>query len=561
MAPYTHTSDASSPTTTAGGAVGPAGAAPELALVPLSELSGMQLAKLVSLEERAQRSAPHYDDAPWTLENVTRVLPGKDELSLAATVAGDPIGFLVASRRPDGVHVHRVAVDTDGWGDGIASALLAQVLSRASGTVTLVCDPRNTPAINLYRRAGFRITGTTRTGKLTLSTATLPSTDDLCLRYVFTAAGMQTGHAAHVPGLINTMSRLSRTRAVRYGHDAELPSFRRPLRWASAFVRLVRQSRRDRVDVMVVRIHWKLAALLSLAGRGRGGWLVALWSSGGQGFLPGTRQSLLRRLGRVAHRFVLRHAVDAVITGPPRLLDEYADRYGLPRERLLLGCNDVDGNAWRAAADRQPELASDPVVRRWLDSPYRLLYAHGLDPIRGADRLPYLIAGIRNELGDAELLVLGDGPLRGRLDSAGLLVAGKVRNEVAAWAMSRAHCLLVPSRQEGFPRVIVEAMALGLPCACFDVGGCADIFGRLRHSYVAPDGDLDRFISLAARAARCRAHTGPQPDLVDRAEAFNTERVAATLIATLRSLRAQGRGTASWLSRSLWRSVFPRRRW
>ncbi|MFF4228928.1 GNAT family N-acetyltransferase [Streptomyces sp. NPDC001820] len=518
------------------------------------------LVALVELERRVQRASAHYDDEPWDLENFRRSLPGKKELSLVAMASGKPVAFLVASSRPDGVHVHRVAVDPDHWGTGIGSWLLARLFAQSSGVVSINCDGRNQPALALYTRAGFRVRETTPAGKLLLSTDPLTPVETLRMWYVFTTSGMRSGHAAHVPGLIDALSCMTRTTAVRYGDPVDLPPLRLSLRWARAFARLVARARRERVDVIFVRIHWKLAALLWLAGRLGGGWRVALWSSGGAGVLSGTRLGLRERAGRLIHRFVLRRAVDTVVTGPPRLLDQYAERYGLDQNRMLLASNDINLGAWRTRAASEPELASRPVVQRWLSSPHRFIYVHGLDPIRGADRLPYLLTEIRKELADAELLVLGDGPLSPLLATGPLLMAGRVPNDVVVWAMAQAHCLIVTSRQEGFPRVLLEAMALGVPCVSFDVGGCSDIMGELRDRYVAPDGDLERMAALAVAAARLPVAGEARSELVERAAVFDTEPVAVALAATLRCLKAQGAGPAAWLSRSLWRPAFPGRK-
>lgn len=526
----------------------------------LNELPHEFLKMLVELEQRVHNSATHYDEAPWRLENFAQELPGKRDLSLVATVSGSPVGFLIASRNREGVHVHRIAIDPYHWGTGIAAHLLARLLARSAGRVTVNCDPQNKPALALYARAGFRVIETTAAGKFLLSTDDLIPAGDLRVWYVFTSTGMRSGHAAHLPGLVDALARISRCSAVQYGDPGDLPTLRLTPGWARAFARLVARARRERVDVVFVRIHWKLAALFWLAGRLGGGWRVALWSSGGLGFLPDARSNVRERARRLIHRLVLCRAVDAVVTGPPRVLEEYAERYGLNRDRLLLAINDVDIDRWRASADAEPELASLPVVQKWLTAPYRFLYVHGLDVIRGADRLPELLSGLRHELSDAELLVVGDGPLRERLAGEPLLLAGRAPNNAVAWVMSQAHCLLLPSRQEGFPRVLLEAMTLELPCVTFDVGGCSDVLGEMGHRHVASDGDLDQMVALAVASVSMRTSEGSGRELIQRAQTFDTTPAAAALVATLRSLRVQGAAPAAWLSRSLWRPVFPERK-
>lgn len=140
----------------------------------LGDVMDELLVPLAELEQRVHQASSCYDDEPWQAENFARDLPGKRELSLVATVSGEPVGFLIASRRPDGAHVHRVATDPRHQGSGIASGLLARLLAHTPGIVTLICHPGNRSALRLYARAGFRVTGTTPDGKLSLTTGDTP---------------------------------------------------------------------------------------------------------------------------------------------------------------------------------------------------------------------------------------------------------------------------------------------------------------------------------------------------------------------------------------------------
>ena len=56
-------------------------------------------------------------------------------------------------------------------------------------------------------------------------------------------------------------------------------------------------------------------------------------------------------------------------------------------------------------------------------------------------------------------------------------------------AFARGRCLVMPSRAESFPYIVLEAAAAGLPMIATNVGGIPEIFGRLTDRLVPP-GDV-----------------------------------------------------------------------
>ena len=252
----------------------------------------------------------------------------------------------------------------------------------------------------------------------------------------------------------------------------------------------------------------------------------------------------------------MRYLNDAIVTGPPSLLNEYRERYRLPNKKLVLGCNDVSIDDWNALAAEGAARAGDEYAA-WLAAPQKLIYLHGVDLIRGADRLPDVMSRVIREMPNAKLLVVGDGPLdRELVPRADTIHLGRIPNTEAAAILAEADCMLVPSRQEGFPRVLLEAMALGVPPVTFDVGGCRDVLGNDLAELVAGPGEIDAFAAAVIRAAGKANNQDFKNRLRMRAAEFDTPVVARGLSLALRSL-ATGNGKSSgWLARAYWSRVF-----
>ncbi|HJW53679.1 MAG TPA: glycosyltransferase family 4 protein [Burkholderiaceae bacterium] len=95
------------------------------------------------------------------------------------------------------------------------------------------------------------------------------------------------------------------------------------------------------------------------------------------------------------------------------------------------------------------------------------------------------------------LVLLGDGPLRTSLMQQArargieeqIFFAGMVsQQEVACW-ISSATLLCLPSRNEGTPNVVVEALASGVPVVASRVGGIPDLVKEGENGMLVPPAD------------------------------------------------------------------------
>jgi glycosyltransferase involved in cell wall biosynthesis len=112
----------------------------------------------------------------------------------------------------------------------------------------------------------------------------------------------------------------------------------------------------------------------------------------------------------------------------------------------------------------------------------------------------------------AKLVLLGDGPLRADLLAAAqrarmaddVLLPGRKSEPEVALYLRAADVLCVPSRNEGMPNVILEALASGLPVVATWVGGVPEILEGNPAGRLVPPAD-------GARMATALAETLAQP--------------------------------------------------
>ena len=166
-----------------------------------------------------------------------------------------------------------------------------------------------------------------------------------------------------------------------------------------------------------------------------------------------------------------------------------------------------------------------------------LLFVGRLIPIKALD---VLIAALRS-LPPIETLIIGDGPERDRLRqlSAALPVRwlGQVPHDEVIRVMSGAMCLVLPSRTEVFPNVVMEAMSLGVPVIASRVGGVPTLVESGENGMLIPPAEpaaLARAIELLAGSESMRQSMGGRAH--EKAAQFAWPKVAARLVHEVQTL-------------------------
>ena len=97
---------------------------------------------------------------------------------------------------------------------------------------------------------------------------------------------------------------------------------------------------------------------------------------------------------------------------------------------------------------------------------------------------------------DARVTFIGDGPLKFAIEeraaawniSDRVTLVGEVRHDQIAQHMKRADVLCLPSLREGYPNVLLEALACGLPIVATNVGGVPEIVTDESLGILVPPG-------------------------------------------------------------------------
>jgi len=132
----------------------------------------------------------------------------------------------------------------------------------------------------------------------------------------------------------------------------------------------------------------------------------------------------------------------------------------------------------------------DPVVKA--DDATDVVYVGEFRHIKGADLLIDAVARLHADGKPVTLTLAGDGEeleaLKAQIQRLGLTEAVRFIGHVKArYGFSKGGVLVVPSRGDSMPYVVIEAAAAGIPMVAANVGGIPEIFGSHTEALFAPN--------------------------------------------------------------------------
>lgn len=194
-----------------------------------------------------------------------------------------------------------------------------------------------------------------------------------------------------------------------------------------------------------------------------------------------------------------------LVTGTPRVAEYYVKHAAIPPGKIRLLPNFVEPERFQSVsrAEARKILHLDPNRKV-------VLFLHRVAQRKGAHYLPDIAQIIVRGMGPTTFLVAGGGPyldeLRQRVGKERLAGVFDFRGWIPNWEAPlyyrAADLYLMPSEEEGFPRVLLEAMAAGCPFLAFDIGGVRDVIAPEQEACVVPVKDVTAFAAACAGSLR-----------------------------------------------------------
>jgi glycosyltransferase involved in cell wall biosynthesis len=191
-------------------------------------------------------------------------------------------------------------------------------------------------------------------------------------------------------------------------------------------------------------------------------------------YAPNTlKGALYSRLERV-----LMNSTDLFLFESGFARDTYERVVGVPKSQVRCVFNGVTANEF------------DPVASA--NDATDVVYVGEFRHIKGADLVVDAVAQLHADGRPVTLTLAGDGEemeaIKARVEKHGLTHAVRFIGHVKPrYGFSKGRLLVVPSRADSMPYVVIEAGAAGIPMVAAKVGGIPEIFGEHTDALFAPN--------------------------------------------------------------------------
>ncbi|KUJ63725.1 hypothetical protein AR687_00625 [Flavobacteriaceae bacterium CRH] len=207
----------------------------------------------------------------------------------------------------------------------------------------------------------------------------------------------------------------------------------------------------------------------------------------------------------------IKQFVTYFVTGPESMKDYYVNVVGVKSDKIKILYNDIDTSRFYKVKKNDVDKAKNelkiPTHKKII------LFVHKFSPVRRSKLyIGNFIKQFYNEgeLQDYLFYFIGNGQDKDEIEmeiinmgySDKVFFLGALPNAHVHKLYQVADIFINPTHAEGFPRVLIEAMACGLPIVTTNAGGIKDILGPKQIQFMSDINDPSHFATNLIKIAK-----------------------------------------------------------
>lgn len=275
----------------------------------------------------------------------------------------------------------------------------------------------------------------------------------------------------------------------------------RPIELGKIIFALTKQGYRH----IFIRISW-VAAVVAILVSFISKLKTYYWLSGQGGFenynkLKWGREKIkLFVSSRIPFAFI-KGFITKFVTGPETMKTYFVKVGGVAANKIMILYNDIDVSRFSKVKEEQKQKIKTELGYK--ENEKIIFFAHRFSPVRKSlFYIPYIFDKAFERMDESYIVVMaGGGPEEAEIKSNifrskyadRIRMIGSIPNAQIHDYYQAADIFINPTYAEGFPRVLIEAMASGLPVVTTDAGGIKDIIGERQKEFMVGKEDRDKF--------------------------------------------------------------------
>lgn len=190
---------------------------------------------------------------------------------------------------------------------------------------------------------------------------------------------------------------------------------------------------------------------------------------------------------------------DVLVTGHQKIANQYKEALKMPNKSIKVVRNWVIDGRETQVRDQKSKVPKKKIRK--------ILFVHDLSPRKGSRYLPQIIEALTGKRRGLIFIIVGSGPdfdylkdwIKQQKLGSVVKLEGNLPQKKIYKRYQQTDLLIMPSQSEGFPRVILECMKMGVPYVATDVGCVREISPKEELPFIVPVGDLRRFVQAIIR--------------------------------------------------------------